>query len=435
MGLIDQFNAIYRRFFPAQAKTTSNETEPLPTARRHGAQVAYQEVRLQRDRRSIVEDCRAMYSDDSRPEAMIRALAADSVRNGFVLTIEDDVMAERARQEAAALASRLEIESRLDDWIRLTLRDGDTFNELSVDRGGGIVQVTRKPTLSMYRNSDRYDRFPDPAKAFYYSEDEYGLGRIPDDAIFFAQWQVVHARWNHDEGSRYGRPLFASGRKSFKRIQEGESNVAIRRKVRSGKRYQHRIEGGAEAVEEYMRVNQDALDNPFAAVQDFFGNADIKVIEGDGTIGDIADIMHHIETFAFGSPVPLSLIGYGADLNRDILEQKLEQYRDAQVAVAKWAAAELYAPLLKTQWLLKGIYYPNLTWSLVPATKEKLDPATLLTVAQAGLALKALGWPDEAIIDTLAPLVPGLDADGLKTAMVAAVAGRPDEIDRIAAAV
>lgn len=434
MGLIDQFNSLYRRFFAAQTKTTGDETEQQIQPRRRGLVQTMSEIRLQRDRRSVVEDCRAMYGGDTRPEAMIRTLAADATKNGFVLTIEDDAMAETARQVAEELGKRLNLMTRIDDWIRLTLRDGDTFNELSVDRSGDIVEITRKPTLEMYRNSDRYDRFPDPTRAFYYSEENFNLGRIPDDAIFFAQWQIVHGRWNHDEGSRYGRPMFASGRKSFKRIEEGESNIAIRRKVRAGRRYQHRIEGSAAAVEEYMRTNQDALDNPFAAVQDFFGNADIRVIEGDDTVGDIADILHHIDTFAFGSPVPLTLIGYGKELNRDILEQKLQQYKDAQKAVAKWAVAQLYEPLLKVQWLLKGVYYPNLVYTLEPASKETVDAQTLLTVAQAGAALKALGWPDDIIIDTIAPMIPGLDVEGLKKAIEAAAANQPDEIDRIAAA-
>jgi len=31
-------------------------------------------------------------------------------------------------------------------------------------------------------------------------------------ATWLADWQVIHARWDHDEGNRYGQPLFASAR-------------------------------------------------------------------------------------------------------------------------------------------------------------------------------------------------------------------------------
>ena len=67
MGLIDQFNRIYNRFFPAAGRTTSDEAEPPPRQVRGSAMGAYQEARLQRDRRPAAEDRRAMYKDDPDP--------------------------------------------------------------------------------------------------------------------------------------------------------------------------------------------------------------------------------------------------------------------------------------------------------------------------------------------------------------------------------
>lgn len=428
MALLDQINAFMRRILPSSQTTTSDETETK--VRRRGFRVA--DLRQQNDRRSLIEDSRQMYNEDTRPEAIIRTLAADATKGGYTVVVEDGPTAVAARRSVERLESNVDIKSRIDDWIRLTLRDGDSFLEMGVNRGKEVALVTRKPTPFMYRNSNKTDRFTEPERAFFYTEEPLLWGTPPPDSIFFAEWQMTHARWNHDEGQRYGRPLFASARTAWRRIQDGERNVAIRRKVRSGRRYQHRVEGDDAAIDAYIDMNQDALDDPFAAVQDFFGNVDIKVIDGDDSVGDINDILHHIDTFAFGSPVPLALIGYGKSLNRDILEQKLEQYERALEGVTRWGVAQILAPMIELQWLLDGIYPRNLVYHINWATKKLASAETLLAVAKAGAAFRALGWPDEQVIPILAPLIPGLNAEALLEAIKAVEENRPDEIDRIA---
>lgn len=66
--------------------------------------------------------------------------------------------------------------------------------------------------------------------------------------------------------------------------------------------------------------------------------------------------------------------------------------------------------------------------------QKTINAETLLKVAQAGVALRALGWPDEFIIKILSPLVPGLDSEGLIAAMAAvkesAGRDRPDSTGR-----
>lgn len=429
MPLTDQINRIMRRFFPPRQRTTADEAEESRPRRRAYA-LPMMATSAGSDRASVVGDARRMYDEDPRIEAMIRGIAADATKGDYEVAA-DGLLADEAMQIADDLKKQLGLVNRLDDWLRLSLRDGESFLESSVSGSGDIVKVTRKPTLKMYRNSNKADGFDDPERAFFYSDEPYYLD-IPGDAIFFARWQMTHARWNHDEGSRYGRPLFRSARRAYKRADDGEENVWIRRKTRSGKRYQHRVEGGEEKVNNYMRVNQDALDNPFAAVQDFFGDVDIKEIGGDDTIGDISDIEHHIETVAIASPLPLALIGYGRNLNRDILVQKLEQYERALEGVSRWVSDQLLMPILEVQWLLKGIWPGNLDYQINWASKKTINAETLLKVAQAGVALRALGWPDEFIIRILSPLVPGLDSEALIAAMEAAKKNQPDEIDRIA---
>ena len=79
-------------------------------------------------------------------------------------------------------------------------------------------------------------------------------------------------------------------------------------------KYLHVVEGAdGKALDEYKKANKVALDNPFAAVADFFSNraGSITTVAGDAGIGQIEDVLHHIRTFWLVSPVPMSLLGTG----------------------------------------------------------------------------------------------------------------------------
>jgi hypothetical protein len=301
-----------------------------------------------------------------------------------------------------------------------------------------VVDVTRKPTLEMTRNSNGFDRFDDPTRAFWWADTLWAGQEPPRDAVWFAAWQIVHARWAHDEGSRYGRPLFAAARTPWKRVKEGEFDVAVRRKTRAGMKYLHTLESADEgAVEKYKRENRDALNDPFAAVSDFFTNdkASIQAIQGDARLGEIEDVVHHIRTWWVASPVPMSLLGYGQDLNRDVLQEQKEQYDEALESVSGWVQDQFVVPLLEMQWLLQGIWPKGLTYQVTWAVKQALTAARLLALAKALAAMQAtMLFDDETLIRIAVRIVPGLDAEALLAALAKVKAERPDEIARMAAA-
>ena len=63
------------------------------------------------------------------------------------------------------------------------------------------------------------------------------------------------------------RPCSPAARKAYKRMSQGELDIAIRRKTRSGLRYLHVLEGASAAeIEAYKAANKPALDDPFAAL-------------------------------------------------------------------------------------------------------------------------------------------------------------------------
>ena len=408
MGLIDQVARFFRGLgggtgLTLGAPTTTEEVIPplRPT-------LLTERLRAEVDRRSIVTVCRRMYRTDPRAEGAIRTLARDMVRGGFTVSVPGHADAEEI---ATSLVQRLSLEQRLDDWVRLTLRDGDSFLELGINGQREIAKITRKPALQMHRNSDEFDQFLDPEHAFWWVDEMWTGMDAPAGATWFAEWQIVQARWGHDEDSRYGTPLFGSATSAFKRVNEGELDMAVRRKTRSGMKYIHKFpEGTSEAaITTYREQNKVALDNPTAAIADFFGTVDIKTVQGDGTLSENADVMHHIRTWWVDSPVPLSLLGYGQDLNRDVLDPQKEQYQNALEGLTPWVEAEIVRPILERQWLLAGIWPAGLKYEIKWKSRGALTAAALKDIGAAVISLRAAGVPEAAIWTILERFLPGID--------------------------
>jgi hypothetical protein len=194
-------------------------------------------------------------------------------------------------------------------------------------------------------------------------------------------------------------------------MSEGETDMAVRRKTRAGLKYVHQFPPGTDptVIEQYKRLNKDSLDNPTAAIADFFGTVDLNVVQGDNQLGQIEDVLHQIRTWWLASPLPMSLLGYGQDLNRDVLDKQEEQYRRALEGLRAWPETQIIKPLLERQWLLKGIYPGGMKYrirwqSVAPVTAESVQKA-----ADAGLKLRALGAADEAVREVLGMLLPGVE--------------------------
>ncbi len=420
MSLLDRITALFKP--KAAAPTTADRgTAPAPASSNYGALA--EQFKAETGRAQLVAQCRQMYQEDTRVRRILGTLARDAVKGGFTVKVRDA----RAQESADRLIQRLQLSTRLDDWARLTFRDGDSFLELGVDEGRQIALVTRKPTLKMRRASNDADRFADPAHAFWYGENSWDMAPTPQ-TIWFAEWQIVHARWDHDEGSRYGSPLFASAASPYKRMREGELDIAVRRKTRAGMKYLHIVEGAdADGLNNYKETNKAALDNPFAAVADFFTNkaGSISSVQGDMTLGNIDDVVHHIRTFWVASPVPMSLVGYGQDLNRDVLDKQKEQYDEELSPITEWIETDIVKPVLERQWLLDGIVPEGLGYEIEWQPKTKLSSQDLLNVSQAALTLRTLGFGDEAILSILQRFLPGIDV----RAALAAGTNAPNEAD------
>lgn len=408
MALIDRITRLFRRTQPNLAATTHGDVPPPPRPT-----VELTRFAVERDRRSVVELCRRMADEDPRADQILRTLARDVAAGVVQVQITGGTSRALARRIAQDLIDRLLQPKQIEDLVRHVLRDGDVFLEVIVDATQTIQGLAEKPALEVRRYTDDQDEFYDPARAFWWADAIWAGYEAPRDATWFAQWQICHLRWDPDPSRRYGRPLLASARKAYKRMDEGELDIAVRRKTRAGLKYLHILEEATpEELEEYKEQNKEVLDNPFAAVSDFFMNKKgaIEVVEGDARLAEIGDVEHHIATFFIGSPVPRALIGYGAELNRDVLEDQKRQYDAAVAAVIAWVDEQLLFPLIELAWLLAGIWPPDVKYELSRPVRTPITGGLLAAAGDAIVKLKQSGVvADELLLEFLAKLIPGLD--------------------------
>ena len=406
-NLLDQIAAFFRQAKPTSAGTTTlDDSRPVRQSYDSLAQI----LRADTERRRIVETCRRMYATDPRIKGILHSIGRDAVKGGFSISVSNDA---RAEQVANDMVTRLKLVKTMDDYVRLTLRDGDSLIEVGVNADREIAKLSRKPTLQMHRHSNSFDEFDDPQFAYWFHDRQVYGEQVPADAIWFAEWQIIHVRWSHDEGERYGCPLFSASTGAWKRVEQAEIDMAIRRNTRAGMKYLHVVEGATEAeLDAYRERNKYTLSSPFAAVADYYTSkaGSLQTVQGDANLGDIRDVSHHIATMWLSSPLPMALLGYGESLNRDVLEEQTEQYHAALESITEWVTDSIVVPLLERQWLLAGILPESLDYAIEWATKQTLSAPSLEQVARAIGALVGTGkFTDETIYRTVGRFLPGFD--------------------------
>lgn len=394
---------------PPEPTLGSTTAEMINTASGDATAAFYEKLKADQDRIAKIKTCRSMYDNDPRVKKALRTYATDVVRSGYFVKTKDA----QALEIANSLQTRLGMNKKLQDAVRLTGRDGDSFYEVVVNEALDIMKLSRKPTLKMHRNSNNYDEFDNPLRAFWMSGEAQFSPDPPRDATWFASWQIIHARFEHDEENRYGTPMWASATSAFKRVTEGEIDISVRRKVRAGMILHHVVEGSASDVDVYKEKNKAAENNPFAAIRNYYTNkpGSITAIQGDAHLNEIADIVHHIETMFTASDIPMELVAYGGNLNRDVLGEKKEEYDETLDDGREWLAEEILKPLHELQWLLKGILPEDIGYQIGWRKAKSLTPVMLRDLADGIMRLRVLGVKIELLQSLLAQFIPGIDLD------------------------
>lgn len=387
MGILSQIESLL---------TKAKPEEPTTLARPRIAK-GYMYGMEELDRTSVIRDCRKMFDEDIRIHQNLWRVASDMVSGNFGVHVKEGPYKKRVEDIANDALINLGLMTNtgragldLISYITYVMRDGDLFLQLGMN-DNGVAEILKMPLMStdidgylsysktafpvFFRNSNVMDKFDNPAKAYYLSQSSLPMTNIATNpnVQWFRDWQIIHARWQHEKPRKYGTPLLSAGRITYKMLREGETDIAIRRKTRAGQKRQHKIKGATTTtIDQYKEWNQDSLSDIAAAAADFFTNenTEINVLQGDEQIGIIDDIQHHLDTLGVGMIVPLSMTGYGKQVSRDILEFQNVEYRRLLEVFGLFPIEAIVKPVVEMNWLLNGIFPGNYDWAVEWSSKE-----------------------------------------------------------------
>ena len=314
-------------------------------------------------RHQLLMEMKRMAQDDPRVNRILYKLSSDATENSFSVNVED-APGQRVRREAQAVIDRcrhlIDDREHLRGWVESLLRDGDLFLQLMVSRDREIVQVKKLAAEMTYSRLNAKGEFPENQKPFYQARglfDHEILGEFED-------WEVVHAKWRSEDGKPYGSPLFLAGRKIVKRVDSGEEDMSIRRKLRAGLRFFFNL-GTADQpaswaeVERFKEANKDTLENPVNAVSNFYGNGlmDMKAIQGDTQLGNKEDIDHFEGLITMIGLTPSSLISGGREraTNLNVVDSEDEDYSRTLLSICSASEFGFLRPIFDTQLFLSNI--------------------------------------------------------------------------------
>jgi len=233
------------------------------------------------------------------------------------------------------LDERTDLKDESPGIMRSGLKFGDSFEELCFDPGKRLVErIAWINPVNTERNEDKYGRLV-ATKAFLQRD------AIGDEELAFQFWQVVHTRYNHERGNRYGTSFFDASRRPFKVCRVMEDGVAINRISRSVDRIVFYVPTGRAATEyekekivnDAMRKfrkrvavdsngNMDLTRAPFGDSEDIYigveskdSPAKVEMLKGTTIIGQLGDVEYFRNLQIMGYGVPKSYLQLEQDVN------------------------------------------------------------------------------------------------------------------------
>lgn len=339
------------------------------------------------DLRQAILDMRKMDREDGRVKRIHGKTAMDTIRGGLVLTVSGK--SKTIAKEWESFERRLQLcnVQKLKSDARLLLMQGNLPLQWVFDQAMNVSEAVAMPAETIVADVVATGRFKDPAKA-YYQLDVMTGSKIAE----FALYRLTLARLDpdsFDDMGAMGRPFLDASRTCWKKLTMTEEDLVIRRRARAHLRLSHILEGAKEPeLDKYRaRVEKDR----FEITTDYFATkkGGVTAIQGDTTLGEIKDVVHLLETFFAGSPLPKALLGYTEGLNRDILEDLKRTYYD-EVDVIQDTLAGLYEMGWRIHLLFRGINPDAEDYELKFAQRRTETPQQTTDRA---LKLQVLGIP------------------------------------------
>ena len=359
---------------------------------------------VRRDRHSMYTEVRSMVENDPRWDRMLYKLSSDAAYKSFAVVVES-ADGKRKQKEAQAIIDRtrflIEDKKKLRGWIKGLLRDGDLFLQLIVEDR----EVTKAKKLAAEITHTRMNaegEFP-ADKTPYYQQSRFNPFEAERE---FEEWEMVHLKWDAEDGQQYGKSLLSSSRLAWRRLESGEKDIAVRRKIRAGIKRQHKI--GSETspatpdqIKEYENEQKDTLSKPTEATQDIFTNHLVEILPlmGDETIGDIEDLKWIEGLFSIATGIPQALLSGGRETatNFTVIKEQEEDYLRV-VGDIDEVLEEAFRYIFDLALLLKGINPDSIVYVFNWGAKDREDIDRKVLRAE---RLQGIGLSFETVFNTI----------------------------------
>ena len=349
----------------------------------------YRQFAISTEVREKIVLLREMELRDGRVKAIHGRICRDTIRGGLVMQFQESATSDSLRREWMDFAERLQLTrvQKLRSDARGLVTEGNLPLQLVLDNAQRVVAAVRMPAETIVPIVDANGRFKDPSKA--YEQRDVLTGEV---LATFAAYQLQMARFdplNYDDMGEMGRPMLDAVAETWRKLIMTEEDLVIRRRQRAPMRLSHTREGAsAEDLETYRKTVEGEKGE---ITTDFYSNRKgaVTAVQGDANLDQIADVVHLLDSFFAGTPLPKGLMGYTEGLSRDILEDLKRDYYDEIDSLQDTLAWE-YESIFRIHLLLKGIVAGPDEFALRFAERRTETPNQ---IADMGLKLQALGLP------------------------------------------
>lgn len=388
---------------PPAAIATDLPNEPPYISSEQGARATpenqmkylYRVMWVDPDLRQSILDVREMDRLDGRVKRIHSRVARDVVRGGLVMQQAKESPALQAAWQSYGRRLQLDRPEKLRSDARGFVMEGNLPLQWVIDDAFDVVAAVRMPSDTILPNVEASGRFKDVRRA--YVQYDIATGR---EIFAFPLWQLFMARFdpdNFDDLGSMGRPFLDATRATWRKLCMTEEDLVIRRRVRAPLKLLHTMKGASkDELEAYQaKVEKDAA----SITTDYYMNKDgaIQSVQGDANLDQIKDVVHLVDTFFAGSPLPKGLMGFTDNLARDILEDLKRDYYD-EVDDIQDTMSFAYEQGFRLHLLLKGIN-PDSEDFCIDFSERRTE--TPNQTADRALKLQALGLPQAMVWEEL----------------------------------
>lgn len=317
------------------------------------------------ERRNLIAQINTLLADHPILEAALLIFAGGAVSAGFnaqIISASSASELKKAQRVIDRIKKLAKLETILPSIAVQLPTYGDTFVQPILDEltKTEIVGVKVMPVASMERLTDDKEDWINPDRAFVQKD-------VADLKIegYMGIGQIIHARHLHVPGHRYGRSRIFATRGVAKDAIDAIRSLLPRRLANQPFRWYNLLGNDDEPLTEaqfteFQKNTSRRIafeeGRGYSPFDDLYTNkVQLKVLGGDPDLGTMTDIEMLIDASLSSIGVSRQIIGWGTNVNRDVLDEQRDQLYAAQQQFAKEITEQILIPLFETGLLLAKI--------------------------------------------------------------------------------